>query len=133
MAMVRTAEIDTADVVAPRDIEDFLSSASWAIRSNYHTVLKASPGAAIFGRDMMFDIPYLADWKQIGDKSRVDWDYKVGDEILLRKDGILCKSESPFETKPLTITQVHTNGTVRAQHGTSSERFNIRRVTPYFK
>ena len=147
MGMVRTAEIDMADTVAPRDIEDFLSSASWAIRSTYHTVLKASPGAAIFGRDMMFDIPFLADWKHIGDfrqrqtdrntarenKSRVDWDYKVGDEILLRKDGILRKSESPFEKEPWTITQVHTNGTVRAQRGTSSERFNIRRITPYFK
>jgi hypothetical protein len=147
MGMVRTAEIDMADTVAPRDIADFLSSASWAIRSTYHTVLKASPGATIFGRDMMFDIPFLADWKQIGDfrqrqtdrntvrenKSRVDWDYKVGDEILLRKDGILSKSESPFEMEPWTITQVHVNGTVRAQRGTSSERFNIRRITPYFK
>jgi hypothetical protein len=27
----------------------------------------ASPGADIFGRDMMFGIPYLADWKEIGD------------------------------------------------------------------
>jgi hypothetical protein len=26
-------------------------------------VLKASPGAAIFGRDMLFDIPFIADWK----------------------------------------------------------------------
>jgi hypothetical protein len=33
----------------------------------YHTVLKASPGAAIFGRDMLFDIPYIADWNKIGD------------------------------------------------------------------
>jgi hypothetical protein len=32
-----------------------------------HTVLKASPGAAIFGRDMLFDIPFVPDWKQIGD------------------------------------------------------------------
>jgi hypothetical protein len=31
----------------------------------YHTVLKASPGAAIFGRDMLFDIPFIADWKQL--------------------------------------------------------------------
>jgi hypothetical protein len=32
----------------------------------YHTVLKTSPGAAIFGRDMLFDIPFLADWSKIG-------------------------------------------------------------------
>jgi len=30
--------------------------------STYHTVLKASPGSAIFGWDMLFDIPYIANW-----------------------------------------------------------------------
>jgi hypothetical protein len=25
---------------------------------------KKSPGSAIFGRDMLFDIPYIADWKK---------------------------------------------------------------------
>jgi hypothetical protein len=29
--------------------------------------LKASPGAAIFGHDMLFDIPFIADWKKIGE------------------------------------------------------------------
>jgi hypothetical protein len=24
------------------------------------------PGVAIFGRDMLFDIPFLADWSKIG-------------------------------------------------------------------
>ncbi len=57
---------------------------------------------------MLFDIPIVADWKQIGDyrqhqtdcsnkrtnDKRVDYDYKVGDKILIRKDGILCKAES---------------------------------------
>jgi hypothetical protein len=55
--MLYTAEIDMADTVAPSDIDTFLTNASWAIRSTYHTVLKASPGAAIFGHDMLFDIP----------------------------------------------------------------------------
>jgi len=42
---------------------------SWAIRLTYHTVLKASPGAAIFGQeqDMLFDILSIADWNKIGD------------------------------------------------------------------
>jgi hypothetical protein len=34
---------------------------------NIPQVLKASPGAAIFRRDMLFNIPFVADWKQIGD------------------------------------------------------------------
>ena len=145
--MMRTAELDMADSVEESDIEDFLDNASWALRSTYHTVLKASPGAAIFGRDMMFDVPFLADWNKIGDyrqrqtdrntarenKARVDWDYKVGDKVLLRKEGILRKSETKWQKAPWTIVQVHTNGTIRIQCGTKFERLNIRRVTPYFE
>ena len=67
MSMLRTAELDMADTVTPQDIADFLSDASWAIRSTHHTVLKTSPGAAIFGRDMLFDIPFVADWYKIGE------------------------------------------------------------------
>jgi hypothetical protein len=29
-------------------------------------VLEASPGAAIVGQDMQFDIPFIADWQKIG-------------------------------------------------------------------
>jgi hypothetical protein len=73
-----------------------------------HSV-KASPGTAIFGRDILFGITFIADWKQIGEyrrqrqtdlgnepesKTRVDYDYKVGDKILIHKDGILRKAES---------------------------------------
>ena len=146
MTMLRTTELDMANTVAPSDIADFLTDAAWAVRSTYHTVLKASPGAAIFGRDMLFDIPFLADWNKIGDhrqrqtdrnterenKSRVDWDYKIGDRVLLRKEGILRKAESKYHKDPWTISTVHTNGTIRVHRGTKSERLNIRRVTPYF-
>jgi hypothetical protein len=48
------------DSVAPDDIDVVLTDAAWAIRSTYHTVLKASPGAAIFGRGMLFNIPFIA-------------------------------------------------------------------------
>ncbi len=55
-----------AESVKASDIGIFLSDATWAGCSTYHTVLKASPGAAIFGRDMLFDISFLADWQKIG-------------------------------------------------------------------
>ena len=147
MNMTRTSELDMADSVAPDDIDAVLTNAAWAIRSTYHTVLKASPGAAIFGRDMLFDIPYIADWNKIGDyrqrqadlnnlrenKKRIDYDYKVGDKILVRKDGILRKAESRWHNEPWTIVSVHTNGTIRVQRGNKSERLNIRRVKPFFE
>ena len=147
MVMLCTAEIDMANTVVPSDIDTFLTDVAWAIRSTYHTVLKASPGAAIFGRDMLFDIPYIADWNKIGDyrqrqtdlntqrenNSRVDYDYKVGGKVLVRKDGILRKTESRYDSEPWTITSVHTNGTIRVERGSKSERLNIRRVTPFFE
>ncbi len=58
---MRTSEIDMAESVEPADIDTFIDNVAWAICSTYHTVLKASPGAAIFGRDMLFDIPFIAD------------------------------------------------------------------------
>jgi hypothetical protein len=145
--MKRTSEIDMAKSVEPADIDTFINNAAWTIRSTYHAVLKASPGAAIFGRDMLFDIPFIADRKQIGEhmqhqtdlgnkrenKKRVDYDYKVGDKVLIRKDGILCKAESRWIKEPWTIMTVHTNGTIRIQCRTKSERINIQRVTPFSK
>ncbi len=61
--MLRTSKLDMAERMKASDIDVFLSDAVWAVRSTYHTVLKASPGAAIFGRDRLFDIPYIADWQ----------------------------------------------------------------------
>ncbi len=58
---MRTSELDMADTLTEEDIRNFLANYSWAIRSTHHTVLKASPGAEIFGRDMLFDIPFLDD------------------------------------------------------------------------
>ncbi len=59
--MLHTSKLDMAETVKASDIDVFLSDAPWAVCSTYHTVLKASPGAAIFGRDMLFDIPFIAD------------------------------------------------------------------------
>jgi hypothetical protein len=106
--MMRTSELDMADSVEPSDIDTFIDNAAWAICSTYHKVLKASPGAAIFGQDMLFNIPFVADWRQIGDykqhqsdrsnkrenNKHVDYDYKVGDKILIQKDGSFRKAES---------------------------------------
>ncbi len=95
---------------------------------------------------MLFDIPFIADWNKIGDyrqrqtdrntrcenKTCVDWDYKVGNKVLVCKDGILCKTESRYESDPWTIMSVHTNGTIRVQCRTKSECLKIGRVTPHF-
>ena len=62
---------------------------------------------------------------------RADHDYAVGDQVLVRKDGIFEKKAESKYTGLYTITTVHTNGTIRIQKGALSERINIRRVKPY--
>jgi hypothetical protein len=63
---------------------------------------------------MLFDIPFVANWNKVGDyrqhqtslntacinSMQVDYDYKVGNKILGKQDGILCKAESPYSKKP---------------------------------
>ena len=66
-------------------------------------------------------------------KKLIDFDYIVGDKVLILKDGILRKSESPKQKEPWTITQVHTNGTIRVTCGTKSEQLNVWRVEPFFE
>jgi hypothetical protein len=84
---------------------------------------------------MLLDIPFMADWHKIGERRQsltdrgnqhenakcIDYDYKVGDKVLLINEGILRKAESAYGKEPWTITTVHTNGTIRIQHGTKTE------------
>jgi hypothetical protein len=64
--------IDMANSVNPNDVDVFLDNAAWTICSTYHTVPKASPGASIFGQDMLFNILFVADWHKIGEH-RQSW------------------------------------------------------------
>jgi hypothetical protein len=59
--MLCTSKLDMAKNITPDDIDVFLDKAAWAVCSTYHTVLKASQGATIFGHAMLFNIPFIAD------------------------------------------------------------------------
>jgi acyl-[acyl carrier protein]--UDP-N-acetylglucosamine O-acyltransferase len=88
----------------------FLSSAAYAIRSTFHTTLKATPGQLVFGREMVLPIKCMVDWGTIEQQrqnkmgrnnrrenaSRISHDYKVGDKVLLKKTAKhLRKLEAP--------------------------------------
>ena len=86
----------------------------------------------------------MADWCKIGEQRQsltngnqqenaklIDYDYKVGDEVLVINKGILRKAESAYGKEPWTITTVHTNETIRIQRGTKTEQLSIRRVQPF--
>ncbi len=95
---------------------------------------------------MLFNIPFVADWHKIGERrqsltnrgnqwenaKQIDYDYKVGDKVLvINKGSILRKAESAYGKEPWTITTVHTNGSIRIQRGTKTELLSIRRVEPF--
>jgi hypothetical protein len=75
---------------------------------------------------MLFDIPFIADWKKIREhrqrltdlntarekEGRIDYDYKAGQKILVWNEGILCKAQSIWQKDSWTITTVHTNGAI---------------------
>jgi hypothetical protein len=87
----------------------------------------------------------MADWHKIGEHRQsltdssnqrensrhIDYGYKVGNKVLVEKEGILRKAESKHGKESWTITTVHTNGTIQIQCRTKTEIFNILRVIPF--
>jgi hypothetical protein len=122
-----------------------LASVAFAIRCSHHSTLKGTPGQLVFGRDMLLDIKFHPDYKQVWvdkqnrinldnareNSKRVSHDYAIGDYAYIVKDGVYRKLEGDKEG-PYRVTQVFTNGTVRLQKGIVNERINIRRLTPHF-
>ncbi len=143
--MLHTADIAMADSVTPNDVDVFLDNAAWTICSTYPKVIKASPGVAVFGRDMLFNILFVADWHKIGKQMQsltncgsqhkngkhIYYDYKAVDKVLLINEGILRKAEFAYSKEPWIITTVHTNGTIRIHCGIRMERLCIWRVQPF--
>jgi hypothetical protein len=70
-----------------------------AIRCTYHTTLQATPCTLVFGRDMIHNIAFKANWDQIQkrkqhninksnqkenkNKSLIPYEYKLEDQVLL--------------------------------------------------
>ena len=86
---------------------------------------------------MVFNIAAIVDWRSItinnqsdkgnllDNRKRVDYDYQIGDQVYVIRDGVYRKLEGPH-LGPYPITPVNTNGTVRIQKGNVNERLNIR-------
>ncbi len=98
----------------------------------------------IIGRDMLTDIPFIADWKKIGEhrqptdrntdrenENQSDHDNKVVKKYLYGTMIFLRKAESRYLREPWLTTSVNTNGTIRVQCGNKSERINIQRLKPF--
>ena len=127
-------------------VDSILAKCMFAMRTAVHGSLKASPGSLVFQRDMILDIPVIADWNLIrehrqqlidqrliaANRKRFAYDYHIGDEVL--KLTYNSKKLEQRAVGPYRILEVHTNGTVtiRLNHHTM-ERISIRRIKPYHR
>ena len=120
-----------------------LAAASFAMCSTYHTTLHAMPGQLTFGRDMILNTQYLADWTAIKaqklqlicknniieNSKCIPYQYKVGDMVML-ENHCANKYEQPYKG-PYLVMQVNTNGTVHLKIGAVMDTINIRCIHPY--
>ena len=91
--MLRTYELENFEFDEDDPWSGILSAIAWAIRSTVHTTTKATAGQLVYGRDMMYNIPYVADWHRIKESKtkeilknnrtenskRIPYDYVPGD------------------------------------------------------
>lgn len=125
-------------------VDTALANCMYAIRASLHSGLKATPGSLVFGRDMLLDLPVIADWINIqqhrqqlidtrlisANRKRFSYDYQIGDQVLKLVDN--PSKLAPRAHGPFTITQVHTNGTISIRRNAFTvERISIRRVKPF--
>ena len=101
------------------------------------------PGQLIFGRDMILNMQYLADWtvikahKQqlicknniIENAKHIPHQYKVGDKVMLENHHV-NKYEQSYKG-PYLVMQINTNGTVHLKIGTVMDTVNIRHIHPF--
>jgi hypothetical protein len=139
------AEPPQHSLEAANVVDTALATAAYAARSSIHSTMKISPGAAVFQRDMLLDIPVMADFQLLKEKrqqlidknlaranrKRVAHDYAVGDQCLklvYKPDKLQPKAEGPY-----TIERMHGNGsaTIRILP-LITERINLRRLRPYW-
>jgi len=125
-------------------VDTALATTMHAIRSTVHSTLQMSPGALVFHRDMLLNLPLHADLQAIhahrqllinedlrrANSKRLNHDYQVNElAMIIEYDPTKLqeKARGPFQ-----ITRVHANGTVTLQiKPTVTQRLNIRRIKPY--
>ena len=125
-------------------LDSALASAIFALRATIHTTLGTTPGALAFHRDMLLNIPLIADIQaiqdkrqlltnknnQIQNKKRHEHIYKINDFIL-----IVVPNPTKLQQRfigPFQIKEIYNNGTVSIQRqANTTERINMRRIKPY--
>jgi len=125
-------------------VDTALANAMYATRASLHSALQTTPGALSFHRDMVLNIPLVADLNLIREKhqhlidqrlivnnrKRFTHDYQPNHEVLklVYEPGKL----EPRAVGPYRITAVHTNGTVTiAIPPHMTEHISLRNIKPF--
>ena len=124
-------------------VDTAIASTVFALRSTIHSTMKTTPGALIFHRDMLLNIPFIADLRQIQEHRqhivhenlrrqnmrRYDYDYCINDMVLRR-----LKNPAHLQPRfdgPFQVIQVHSNGTLTILlRPNVVQRINIRQLQP---
>ena len=123
--------------------DSIFQAVAWGLRTAYHSTLDATPGQVAFGRDMVLNTSYLANWHHIRERrrkqvlynnarencSRIKYDYAPGQQVYVTDTNVKRKLTSKHG--PFRIIATHCNGTVTIQRTPNhTERINVRRLTP---
>ncbi|KAI2502032.1 transposition [Fragilaria crotonensis] len=122
-----------------------LQLAIYAMRTTVHRTLGIAPGSLVFHRDMIMDLPFVADLLLLRNKrqelidynlrrenyKRRTFDYQPGQWIL---ELIPNPTKTGLRTKgPYQIQRVHCNGTITIRRTANiTDRLHIRQVRPFF-
>jgi hypothetical protein len=105
---LRTLELEKQELDGKDPWMPFLQAASFAVRSTYHTTLRATPTQQVFRRANMLPIKFKVNWTEIQQRrlqevqqnnksknmKRIPHNYKVGDRVSKTRPGIQPKLSS---------------------------------------
>ena len=101
-----------------------LQAVAWSLRSTHHTSIQASPSQLAFGRDMLINATYIANWRNIRQRQRqnalinnaretrlrIPHNYQPGQKMyVVNRD--TKRKLSPDKEGPFVIVRAHINGT----------------------
>jgi hypothetical protein len=127
-------------------IDSALANAMYAMRATFHSGLMTTPGALSFSRDMVMNIPFVADLTLIRENRqrliderairsnarRHSYDYQPGQEVLklvYKPDKLEPRAQGPYD-----ILAVHTNGTLTIQlNAHTTKHISIQNVKPFHR
>ena len=131
----------TNDKAADEMTESAIATCVHATRWALNHQMQASPGGLVFNRNMLLDIPLIAEYEaiqgrrqQLIDKSlmisnqkRIDYNYNIWDKVYIKHydpTKMMQRHRSPYH-----VQWVYTHGTLGVQmNDNTMDRYNIRKL-----